>query len=137
MQRTKQLREEHSQLLISYVKPFKPVSKDTISRWVKQVLESAGIEIIKYSADSSRAASASSCKAKGLSLAVIMESAGWSKSSLFDSLLLNPDTLLSIELYHSSVEFGNKKYLLLCVVRNAVSCASVVTKTNDKVELSD
>ena len=37
LQRTKQLREEHSQLLIGYVKPFKPVSKDTISRWVKQV----------------------------------------------------------------------------------------------------
>ena len=32
LQRTKQLREEHSQLLISYVKPFKSVSKDTISR---------------------------------------------------------------------------------------------------------
>lgn len=61
LQRTKQLREEHSQLLISYVKPFKPVSKDTISRWVKQGLESAGIDINKYSAHSSRAASTSSC----------------------------------------------------------------------------
>ena len=35
LQRTKQLQEDHLQLLISYVKPFKPVSKDTISRWVK------------------------------------------------------------------------------------------------------
>jgi len=108
LQRTKQLREEHSQLLISYVKPFKPVSKDTISRWVKQVLESAGIDINKYSAHSSRAASTSSCKAKGLSLADIMKSAGWSNSSTFakfydkpvvtasanfGSVLLNPDTL--------------------------------------------
>ena len=108
LQRTKQLREEHSQLLISYVKPFKPVSKDTISRWVKQVLESAGIDINKYSAHSSRAASTSSCKAKGLSLAVIMNSAGWSNSSTFakfydkpidtasanfGSVLLNSNTL--------------------------------------------
>ena len=111
LQRTKQLREEHSQLLISYVKPFKPVSKDTISRWVKQVLESAGIDINKYSAHSSRAASTSSCKAKGLSLAVIMNSAGWSNSSTFakfydkpidtasanfGSVLLNPNTLWSV-----------------------------------------
>ena len=108
LQRTKQLREDHSQLLISYVKPFKLVSKDTISRWVKQVLESAGIDINKYSAHSSRAASTSSCKAKGLSLAVIMQSAGWSNSSTFakfydkpvdtasvnfGSVLLNPGTL--------------------------------------------
>ena len=64
LQRTKQLPDEHSQLLISYVKPFKPVSKDTISRWVKQVLEPAGIDINKYSAHSSRAASTSSCKDK-------------------------------------------------------------------------
>ena len=83
LQRTKQLREDHSQLLIGYVKPFKPVSKDVISRWVKQVLEPAGIDINKYSAHSSRAASTSSCKAKGLSLAVIMQSAGWSNSSTF------------------------------------------------------
>ena len=97
LQRTKRLREDHSQLLISYVKPFKPVSKDTISRWVKQVLESAGININKYSAHSSRAASTSSCKAKGLSLTVIMQSAGWSNSSTFafmTSLLTLPQLIL-------------------------------------------
>ena len=44
---TKQLRKGQSQLLISHVEPFNPVSKDTISRWVKQVLESAGIDINK------------------------------------------------------------------------------------------
>ena len=62
LQRAKQLQEEHSQLLIKYVELVKPVSKDTISRWVKQ--ESAGIDVInKYTAHSSRAESKSSCKA--------------------------------------------------------------------------
>ena len=83
LQRTKQLRKGHSQLLLSYVKPFHPVSKDTISRWIKQVLEAAGIDTNKYSAHSSRAASTSSCKAKGLNLAEIMKSAGWSNSTTF------------------------------------------------------
>ena len=107
-QSDKKLCVERSQLLISYDKSFKPVSKDTISRWVKQVFESAGIDINKYSAHSSRAASKSSCKAKGLSLAVIMQSTGWSNSSTFTkfygkpvntapanfgSVLLNLDTL--------------------------------------------
>ena len=122
LQRTKQLREEHSQLLINYVKPFNLVSIDTISRWISQVLESAGIGINKYSARNSRAASTSSCKAKGLSPAMIMQSAGWSYSSTFSkfydkpvdtasanfgSVLVNADILWSVELYHSFLEFGN------------------------------
>ena len=145
LQRTKQLREEHSQLLISYVKPFKPVSKDTISRWVKQVLESARIDINKYSAHSSRAASTSSCKAKGLSLADIMKSAGWSNSSTFakfydkpvvtasanfGSVLLNPDTLWSVKLYFLFPCLGIKFvhcYELLVMQDFDVSCDSVVT----------
>ena len=133
LERTKQLWEEHSQLLISYVKPFKPVSKDTIFRWVKQVLESAGIDINKYSAHSSRAASTSSCKAKGLSLADIMKSAGWSNSSTlakfydkpvvtasanFGSVLLNPDTLICETVSFFSL-LGNKVCSLLWVVRDA------------------
>ena len=81
------------------------------------MLESAGIDINKYSAHSSKAASASSCKAKGLSLAVIMQSVGWSNSSIFGSVLVNPDTLLSIELYHSFLEFGKKK------LPTALSCS--------------
>ena len=76
LHRTEQLRKGHSKLLLSYIQPFKPVSKDTISRWIKQVLEAAGIDIKKYSAHSKRAASTSSCKAKGLNLAEIMKSAG-------------------------------------------------------------
>ncbi|CAH3172443.1 unnamed protein product [Porites lobata] len=36
LHRTEQLRKGHSKLLLSYVKPFKPVSKDTISRRIKQ-----------------------------------------------------------------------------------------------------
>lgn len=83
LKRTEQYRKEHSQLLLSYGKPFHPVSKETISRWVKQVLELAGIDISKYSAHSSRAASTSSCKAKGLNITEIMKSAGWSNSSTF------------------------------------------------------
>ena len=40
--RTDPLRKaDHSQLLLSYVKPFKPVARNTVSRWVKQVLQSA------------------------------------------------------------------------------------------------
>ena len=77
------LRKDHSQLLLSYLKPFKPVARDTVSRWVKKVLQSAGIDITKYSAHSCRAASTSNVKVKGLNIAEIMKSAGWSTASTF------------------------------------------------------
>ena len=47
LHRTEQLSKEYSKLLLSYVQPFKPLSKDTISRWTKQVLEAAGIDFKK------------------------------------------------------------------------------------------
>ena len=75
--------KDHSQLLLSYVKPFKQVARDTVSKWVKQVLQSAGIDITKYSAHSCRAASTSNVKVKGLNIAEIMKSAGWSTASIF------------------------------------------------------
>ena len=75
--RTDPLRKDHSQLLLSYIKTFRPVAGDTVSRWVNQVLQSAGIDITKYSAHSYRAASTSSVKVKGLNIAKIMKSAGW------------------------------------------------------------
>ena len=103
--RTDPLRKDHSQLLLSYVKPLRPVARDTVSRWVKQVLQSAGIDITKYSAHSCRAASTSNVKVKGLNFAEIMKSAGWptvstftrfydkpvsNTSANFGSVLLNP-----------------------------------------------
>ena len=43
--RTRELRKGRSHLLISYVKPHSSVSKSTIARWCKVVLEKAGIDI--------------------------------------------------------------------------------------------
>ena len=83
LERTRVHRMEHSQLMLSYIKPFKPVSKDTIPRWVKLVLKSAGIDVQKYSAHSSRAASTSMCQAKGLNLEEILKTAGWSNAGTF------------------------------------------------------
>ena len=43
--RTKPLRKQYSQLLISYVKPNKPVAQSTVARWIKSVLLKAGINV--------------------------------------------------------------------------------------------
>ena len=81
--RTKELRATSSKLFSSYIKPFKPVRKDTIARWIKSVLKVSGVDIDKFSTHSCRSASTSRNQLAGLSLPDIMRSAGWSNASTF------------------------------------------------------
>ena len=71
-------------LFISYIAPFRCVTKDTICRWCKDILRLAGIDINLYTTRSSRAAASSLAKTKGISINEIMDLAGWSseKSSI-------------------------------------------------------
>ncbi len=75
------IRKDKSQLLISYIKPHNPVSKDTIARWVEGVLKDADINTNNYSSHSSRAAATSYGFAKGVKLTEILQAAGWSNCS--------------------------------------------------------
>ena len=59
LQRTETLRVTGSQLLISFQKPHKAVSRDTISRWIRTVMQLSGINLDVYKAHSTRAASVS------------------------------------------------------------------------------
>ena len=88
--KSKVIRGVNSQLLLSFVKPNVPVSKDTIARWIKTVLQHAGIDISKYTAHSSLAASTSHAKSKGLTLQEIMKCAGWSSDTIFARFYKKP-----------------------------------------------
>jgi hypothetical protein len=81
--RTKSNRFGTSQLFLSVQKPFKAVSRDTISRWLKSVLDMAGIDTTIFTAHSTRTASTSCAKAKGLPSHVIMAAADWHSESTF------------------------------------------------------
>ena len=88
--RTGLLRNSEKQLLISFCKPHGPVSNDTISRWVKSLLLSAGIDTTKFSAHSTRAASASFLASNSISIDDIMKSVGWSSESVFQRFYHKP-----------------------------------------------
>lgn len=83
IQRTAPLRGQNTQLLLSYVKPFGPISRDTVSRWVKTVMQQAGIDTQKFKPHSTRAASSSAAKLKTVPLETILEAAGWSSDCVF------------------------------------------------------
>ena len=83
LRRTTPFRKDSKQSLLSHVKPQGPVRKDTISRWHKSVLSSAGIEKSKFKGHSTRAASSSHLADNNINIKDIMLSAGWSNAKTF------------------------------------------------------
>ena len=81
--RTSNLRGSCSQLLICHCKPHGPASKDTISRWLKQVMLDAGINTSVFKPHSTRSAATSAAKSADVPLNEIMTTAGWRSSSVF------------------------------------------------------
>ena len=81
--RTESLGGSESQPFASHSKPHKAVSRDTISRWVKTVLLSAGIATKKFRPHSTRAAAVSAANNASVPLNEILTTAGWSSASTF------------------------------------------------------
>ena len=96
--RTEDLRQGTSQdrtsLLISFIKPHRAVSRDTVARWVKCMLNRSGVDTTKFSAGSVRPAAASKAKALSVPISCIMAKAGWSQESTFakfyDKTIIRP-----------------------------------------------
>ena len=82
--RTKSIRGDISQLLITYSRPHHAASSETISRWCKQFLELAGIETPKHKGHSTRAASTSLLvQSNSANLLQTLKAAGWPNEQPF------------------------------------------------------
>ena len=90
MQRTKGIRENTKQLLVAHQKPHKAVSTDTISRWIKTVLQQAKIDVSIFKAHSTRAAARSAANLNQVPIDTIMASAGWSSENTFAKFYKKP-----------------------------------------------
>jgi len=71
----------HDQLLLSLEAPHNEVTTQTISRWLKQLLAEANVDVSMYKAHSFRHASTSKAYQEGVSADVIFAVAGWTPSS--------------------------------------------------------
>ena len=71
--------------MLSYVRPHKPVSKDTVARCCKTVMRSARIDTKVFGPHSLLVRSASTYKAQasGLQLNNIMKAEGWTNEKTF------------------------------------------------------
>jgi len=95
---------QNTRLFLSYTKPYHPVSKSTLSRWVKHVMEKSGIDIKTFRPHSTRSASTSGALRSGVPLDIIMKVAGWSTKYIF-ATFYNKDVQKDTE-YGSSVLSG-------------------------------
>ena len=96
---TATLRHGTKALFISSQKPHRAVSKDTVSRWIRDTLTAAGIDTTVYGAHSTRAASTSAAARHGLPADVILESAGWSSDNTFQKFY-------NLQLENNTPNFG-------------------------------
>lgn len=81
IERTGPLRGEVEELFITHKKPFHKATTQTLSRWIKIILEKAGVDTTRYSAYSTRHASTSAAFRKGIDIESIRKVAGWSPDS--------------------------------------------------------
>lgn len=90
LQKTSVLRGREQALFISYKKPHRKVSKDTLARWIKTVLHNAGIDTSKFKAHSTRAAATSAAESRKVPVSDILATAGWTSENTFRTFYKKP-----------------------------------------------
>ena len=84
LQRTALLRKDNTQMILAFKRPYKPASPNTISRWIKCVLQQAGVDVETFSAGSTRSASTSKARQQGAPIQQILDMGGWSRETTFN-----------------------------------------------------
>ena len=73
-------RGDTTALFIVSCPPYRPAAKDTLARWLRDVLAESGVDV-SFKAHSARHAATSKAKCRSLPLDVIRRAAGWTSSS--------------------------------------------------------
>ena len=80
--------KDSEKLFLSGLKPHKSVGRDTLRRWLKLSLSSAGVDTTIFQGHSFRAASGSNANHAGLSMEEILRRGNWSRESTFKKFYL-------------------------------------------------
>ena len=69
--------------MITYGKPHKPVSRDSVGSRIKNELANVGVDTTVFKPHSCRSASVSKAKVNGFATSVILEKECWKRESTF------------------------------------------------------
>ena len=93
-QRTESFRtggnEEQTRLFLAVVRPHKPVCSSTLARWLKSLLDKAGIDTSIFKAHSTQSAAASAAANTGITTSDILKAADWSSETAFTKFYYKP-----------------------------------------------
>lgn len=89
IRRTNQIRENEKQLFISHSWPFGKITRDTLGRYIREVLKMAGVNM-RFKPHSLRSAAVSKAAGKNVSIATIMAGIGWKQESTFATYYNKP-----------------------------------------------
>ncbi len=82
-------RKDVKQLILTHGKPHGPAARSTITRWLKEIMVAAGIDMNMFTAHSVRAAAVSSVSSR-LPLATILKTGGWTSESTYSRFYKKP-----------------------------------------------
>ena len=83
IKRTAPIRGNENELFVSTIKPHNKVIKATISRWIKTVMKTAGINTDIFKPHSTRSASTSKAQICDVPINSILKAASWKRDSVF------------------------------------------------------
>lgn len=84
MKRTRAMRDTKvTRVFLTTQRPYQPIARATLSRWVKTVLKAAGVDVVHYTSHSTRSATTSAAAGADVPLDTILRTAGWSGPSTF------------------------------------------------------
>ena len=95
-------------LFLSYVTPYRPITTDTLARWVRGVLKAAGIDTTVFGAHGVRGAAASAARNSNAPLDAILSAGDWSSARTFNRHYFRSNAFLP----HSQVA----RILTSCVI---------------------
>ena len=72
---------KEDKLFLSHQKPHRYISKDTLARWLRDVLNGAGVDAQQFGEHSTCAASTSAVLSCGIPVNASLQAAGWSSKS--------------------------------------------------------
>ena len=90
--RTKSLRvvETQSRLFLGVIRPHNPVAPSTMARWLRAVMEKAGIDTNIFKAHSTRGAATMAAANAGITTEDILKEADWSSDTVFQKFYYKP-----------------------------------------------
>ena len=82
--------EEQTRLFLAVVRPHKPVCWSTLARWLKSLLDKAGIDTSIFKAHSTRSTAVSVAANTGITTSDILKAVDWSSETVFTKFYYKP-----------------------------------------------